>query len=46
MLARIVAAFRLEPGTRPPVPVARLTVRGRDGIAIRLTPRENLSSPA
>ncbi|WP_347139282.1 cytochrome P450 [Paracoccus sp. SSK6] len=42
MLARIVAAFHLAPGAHPPVPVARLTVRGRDGIAVRLTPRENL----
>lgn len=46
MLARIVAAFHLQPGSKPPVPVARLTVRGRDGIAVRLTPRENLSPPA
>jgi cytochrome P450 len=40
MLARITAAFRLSPGQQAPVPVARLTVRGRDGILIRLQPRE------
>lgn len=39
MLARIVAAFRLSPGSILPVPVARLTVRGRDGILIRLEHR-------
>ncbi|RMC34231.1 cytochrome P450 [Paracoccus alkanivorans] len=41
MLARIVAAFRLSPGCVPPVPVARLTVRGRDGILIRLERRKD-----
>lgn len=41
MLARIVSAFRLSPGRVPPVPVARLTVRGRDGILIRLERRED-----
>ncbi|MCF3974549.1 cytochrome P450 [Paracoccus salsus] len=40
MLARITAAFRLAPGRVPPVPVARLTVRGREGILIRLQPRD------
>lgn len=40
MLARITAAFRLSPGTPPPVPVARLTVRGRDGILLHLDRRE------
>lgn len=40
MLARITAAFRLSPGETRPVPVARLTVRGRDGIQIRLDRRE------
>ena len=40
MLARIVAAFRLSPGRVAPVPVARLTVRGRDGILIRLERRK------
>lgn len=39
MLARITAAFRLSPGDADPVPVARLTVRGRDGISIRLDRR-------
>ena len=38
MLAMICAAFRLEPAI-PPVPVARLTVRGRDGITLRLSRR-------
>lgn len=39
MLARIVGAFHLRTGTVAPVPVARLTVRGRDGIMIHLAPR-------
>lgn len=39
MLARITRAFRLSPGDTAPVPVARLTVRGRDGILIRLERR-------
>ena len=39
MLARIAAAFRLSPGSAEPVPIARLTVRGRDGILIRLQRR-------
>ena len=40
MLARITAAFRLSRGSTDPIPVARLTVRGRDGILIRLEHRE------
>lgn len=40
ILSRIVAEFRLRPGSAAPVPVARLTVRGRDGILIRLERRE------
>lgn len=39
MLARITRAFRLSPGDITPIPVARLTVRGRDGIMIRLERR-------
>lgn len=45
MLAFVVRAFHLEPGPVPPVPIARLSVRGRDGITIRLTRRENRSAP-
>ncbi len=41
MLTLITRAFRLSPGNVPPVPVARLTVRGRDGILIRLQRRED-----
>ena len=44
MLARVVSAFILRPGPVPPVPVARLTLRGRDGVAIHLTPRPRASS--
>ena len=44
MLARVLDAFRLSPGPVPPIPVARLTVRARDGIAIHLTPRKAASS--
>lgn len=40
ILSRIVGAFRLSVGDHPPVPVARLTVRGQDGILIRLQRRE------
>ncbi|MDP0925917.1 cytochrome P450 [Paracoccus onubensis] len=40
MLARIAAAFRLYPGSETPIPVARLTVRGKNGILIRLERRE------
>lgn len=40
MLARVTARFRLLPGTTPPVPIARLTLRGRDGIRLHLSPRE------
>ena len=39
MLALIARQFRLSPGSRPPVPVARLTTRGREGILIRLERR-------
>lgn len=39
MLARITAAFRLTPTKTPPVPVAHLTLRGQNGIQIRLDPR-------
>lgn len=46
MLGRIVQAFRLQAGSSAPVPVARLTVRGRDGILLFLTPRENRLAPA
>ncbi len=40
-LAMIIRHYRVDcvPG-RDPVPVAQLTVRGRDGIWLRLTPRE------
>ncbi|AUH63614.1 cytochrome P450 [Paracoccus zhejiangensis] len=41
MLSLIARAYRLSPGNVPPVPVARLTVRGRDGILIRLERRED-----
>lgn len=46
MLARLTAAFHLSPGATIPVPVARLTVRGQDGIPIRLSPRNRRDSPA
>ncbi|KNG93170.1 cytochrome P450 [Pseudaestuariivita atlantica] len=39
LLARILRAFRIEPVGDAPVPVAHLTVRSRDGIRLRLTPR-------
>lgn len=40
LLSMITRAFRLDPvPDRVPVPVAHLTVRGRDGIWLKLTPR-------
>lgn len=40
LLALLLRAFRFETcAERPPMPVAHLTVRGRDGIWLRLTPR-------
>lgn len=40
MLAQIAAAYRLTPGPVAPTPIARLTLRGRDGITLQLEPRE------
>ena len=40
LIARIVGAFALDPVGPPPVPVAHLTVRARDGIRLRLTRRD------
>lgn len=39
LLARMIGAFRVDPVGEPPVPVAHLTVRSRDGIRLRLTRR-------
>lgn len=40
LLAMLVRAYRLSPvADRPPMPVAHLTVRGRDGIWLKLLPR-------
>lgn len=39
LLAAITSAFRIGPGDTRPVPVLRMTLRGRDGIRLRLTPR-------
>jgi cytochrome P450 len=40
LLAMLVRAYRFEPvPERPAMPVAHLTVRGRDGIWLRITPR-------
>lgn len=39
LLAALVRAFRFAPGGERPVPVMRLTLRGRDGIRLRVTPR-------
>jgi len=41
LLALLVRAFRFEPvPERPAMPVAHLTVRGRDGIWLRVRPRQ------
>ena len=39
ILSMILRHFRVEPVGEPPVPVAHLTVRSRDGIFLRLTRR-------
>lgn len=41
ILSAITRAYRLAPGTTAPVPVMRLTLRGKDGIRLRLTPRQS-----
>lgn len=45
MLSRITAAYHLTPTDQTPVPVARLTVRGRNGIMLRLTPAPRSNAP-
>lgn len=39
MIAMLVRAFKIEPTDKTPVPVAHLTVRAKDGIYLKLTPR-------
>ncbi|TJZ86278.1 cytochrome P450 [Paracoccus hibiscisoli] len=39
MLAAITARWRLQVTDRQPMPIARLTIRARDGIWVSLTPR-------
>lgn len=39
LLALLVRSFRFEPAGEPPVPVAHLTVRAKDGIRLRATRR-------
>ncbi len=39
ILSALARAYRFEPGATRPVPVMRLTLRGKSGIALRLTPR-------
>ena len=39
MLAAITRAFRMETTDREPFPVARLTIRAKDGIWLKMTPR-------
>ena len=46
MLARVTQAFTLRPGPLAPIPIARLTVRGQDGIHIHLIPRPDRNSSA
>ncbi|WP_378945777.1 cytochrome P450 [Paracoccus sp. R86501] len=40
MLAAITGAYRMETTDRQPTPVARLTIRAKDGIWLKLTPRD------
>ena len=46
MIAVLVRAFRFEPAGKPPVPVAHLTVRAKDGIYLKLTKRGSDTKPA
>ncbi|GIT91956.1 cytochrome P450 [Jannaschia pagri] len=39
LLARVIGAFEVTPVGAPPVPVAHLTVRAKDGIHLHLRPR-------
>ncbi|MGB1235081.1 MAG: cytochrome P450 [Planktomarina sp.] len=42
LLAKLVAAYRLEVvAEKPPIPVAQLTVRGKDGIWLKVSKRSN-----
>ncbi len=40
ILSALTRAYRLEPAATRPVPVMRLTLRGKSGILLRLTPRK------
>lgn len=47
LLSMLVRAFRFEPVEgRVPVPTAHLTVRAKDGIYLRITPRETTPHPS
>lgn len=39
ILSAILRAYRLQPGDTPPVPIMRLTLRGKNGIHLRLLKR-------
>jgi len=39
ILSALVGAYRLEPGPERPVPIMRLTLRGKNGIHLRLSKR-------
>ena len=39
ILSALLAAYRLEPGVERPVPIMRLTLRGKNGIHLRLSER-------
>jgi cytochrome P450 len=39
LLSMLLRAYRLAPGPERPVPIMRLTLRGRNGIRLRLLPR-------
>ena len=46
LTARLLGAFRLAPiEARPPLPVAHLTLRSRDGIWVTLAPRPRPTAP-
>jgi hypothetical protein len=45
ILALLLRDLRFDAAGPPPVPVAHLTVRARDGIRLTITPREAVTLP-
>lgn len=45
MIAMLTRAFKFEPTDKTPIPVAHLTVRAKDGIHLKITPRGTDTNP-